>query len=309
MITALAAGRGQCEQKKIRPMGVFSFVFRYTASMKRIMLALLVIILSAGIYLFTLSASNDRTWESFSARTPDAIVTDNQVTLTNVRNWNHSTSSVLSEDWIDTVEIEPQEIKQIWFGLSSFSPVAAFGHTFLSFELIDGSVYTLSIEARREADEEYSFTKGLLRQYDLLYGWGTERDYVGVRAFLLDQQVELYPLTLTPEESAAIFAALAEETHRVASTPRFYNTLTSNCTNELVKVINHKYPDSLPYHISHNLPGLSIDHLQNQGLIEPDAQRIIIPANNQALLDTIDSSPEDFSRVLRDIIQTQNTST
>jgi hypothetical protein len=270
--------------------------------MKRIMLALLIVILSAGIYLFTLSASNDRTWESFSARTPDAVVTDTHVTITNVRNWNHSTSAVLSEGWIDTVKIDPQEIKQIWFGLSSFSSVAAFGHTFLSFELTDGRVYTLSIEARREADEEYSFTKGLLRQYDLLYGWGTERDYVGVRTFLLDQGVELYPLTLTPEESAAVFVALAEETSRVASSPRFYNTLTSNCTNELVKVINHKYPDSLPYHISHNLPGLSIGYLQNQGLIKPDAKRVIIPANNQALLDTINGSPEDFSRVLRETI-------
>jgi len=270
--------------------------------MKKILLLLLISILSFGIYLFTLSPSNDRDWETFSARTPDAVVTSDSITLTNVRNWNHSTSSVLSEDWIDSVTVDPTQLKRIWFGLSSFSDIAAFGHTFLSFEFIDGSVYTLSIEARREADEEYSFTKGMLRQYDLLYGWGTERDYVGVRTFLLDQKVELYPLDLTPAESAAVFVALAEETHLVATNPRFYNTLTSNCTNELVKVINQKYPDSLPYHISHNLPGLSIDYLQNQGLIDSTTKRTIIPADNQALLDTINGSPMDFSRVLREII-------
>jgi len=270
--------------------------------MKKLLLILLISIFSFGIYLFTLSPANDREWESFSARTPDAIVESDSITLSNVRNWNHSTSSVLREDWIDFVTVNPSQLKQIWFGLSSFSDIAAFGHTFLSFEFIDGSVYTLSIEARREAKEEYSFTKGMFRQYDLLYGWGTERDYVGVRAFLLDQKVELYPLDLTPDESAAVLVALAEETHLTASKPRFYNTLTSNCTNELAKVINRKYPDSLPYHISHNLPGLSIDYLQDQGLIDPTAKRTVIPANNQALVDTIDQSPQDFSRVLRETI-------
>jgi hypothetical protein len=270
--------------------------------MKKILLLLLITILSFGIYLFTLSPSNDRNWETFSARTPDALVENDSITLTNVRNWNHSTSSVLSEDWIDSVTVDPTQLKRIWFGLSSFSDIAAFGHTFLSFEFIDGRVYTLSIEARREADEEYSFTKGMVRQYDLLYGWGTERDYVGVRTFLLDQKVELYPINLTPAESAAVFVALAEETHLVATNPRFYNTLTSNCTNELVKVINQKYPDSLPYHISHNLPGLSIDYLQNQGLIDPSTKRSVIPSDNQDLSGTIDQSPKDFSRVLREII-------
>jgi len=270
--------------------------------MKKLLLILLIACLSFGIYLFTLSPSNDRDWELFSAQTPDVLVENDSITLTNVRNWNHSTSSVLREDWIDSVTVDPAQLKQIWFGLASFSDIAAFGHTFLSFELTDGSVYTLSIEARREADETYSFTKGMLRQYDLLYGWGTERDYVGVRAFLLNQKVELYPLDLTQAESAAVFVALAKETHKVASEPRFYNTLTSNCTNELVKVINQKYPDSLPYHISHNLPGLSIEYLQNQGLIDPSMKRSIIPADNQALLDTINLNPEDFSRVLRETI-------
>jgi len=263
---------------------------------------LLITIIGFGIYLYLLTPSHDRDWESFSSRTPDAIVSSSNVTLTNVRNWNHSTSSVLSEDWIDQVEIDPADVTKIWFGLSSFSDIAAFGHTFLSFEFTDGNVYTLSIEARREIDEEYSFTKGLLRQYDLLYGWGTERDYVGVRTFLLDQKVELYPLDLTQAEAAAVFIALAEATNRVAIEPRFYNTLTSNCTNELVKVINQKYPDSLPYHISHNLPGLSIEYLQNQGLIDSTTKRSILPADNQALLSTIDQSPADFSRVLRETI-------
>jgi len=270
--------------------------------MKKLLLLSLISLLCLGIYMFSLSPSNDRDWEAFSARTPNAIVSSSTVTLFNVRNWNHDSSRVLDRDWLESVKINPTEIKQIWFGLSSFSDIAAFGHTFLSFEFTDGNVYTLSIEARRESGEEYSFTKGLLRQYDLLYGWGTERDYVGVRTFLLNQKVELYPLDLTPEEAAAVFIALAEETSRVATDPRFYNTLTSNCTNELAKVINAKYPDSLPYHISHNLPGLSIEYLKNQGLIDEAAKRTIIPADNQALLETIDQTPVDFSRTLREII-------
>ena len=45
----------------------------------------------------------------------------------------------------------------------------------------------------------------------------------------------IYPLQLTTEQSQTFLKAVLEKTISVSTTPRFYNTLTSNCTNELAK--------------------------------------------------------------------------
>lgn len=247
----------------------------------------------------------DRNWYDFYEQTGDTSITNNTVTLKNVRDWNHSTTSVLERTWHDEIEIPIDSVESIWFGLSRFGSTGMSGHSFMSFELTNGTAYVLSIEARREINEQYSAFYGLFNQYELWYGWGTERDFVGGRLFLLDQPIEYYKLNLTPEESQAVFLAVARETAVVYATPQFYNTLWANCTNLLAKTINQSYPGRIPYNIAWNLPGTSVSFLQAQGLInqtiptETLTQTTQINNHDPALLETINTSPTDFSRQLR----------
>lgn len=258
----------------------------------------LIILVTVTYSITTRTPSHERNWQDFSARTPDAIITPERITLKNVRNWNHTETHTVSQEWVDAVTIDPTTVTRVWFGLSNFSKISALGHTFLSFELENGEVYTLSIEARREAGEEYSAFKGLFNTYELLYGWGTERDYVGVRVHLLQQPIELYPLLLTEAEAAAVFRAVATETHQVAQSPRFYNTITSNCTNELTQSINKKYPGKIGYHIAHNLPGLSVAYLQDIGLIAAGPRKVIDPEDQQLHTARM-ISPTAYSEAIR----------
>lgn len=260
-----------------------------------------LIILILFAFAATKKPSNDRNWRDYYTNTPDAIIEEETVTLKNVRNWNHSNEEILSEEWLDEVVIDKNSIKQVWFGFSGFSKNPALGHTLLSFELDNGSVYTLSVEARQEIGEKYSAIKGLFNEFELLYGWATERDYVGVRVFLLNQPVELYPLNLNREEAQAVFMAMAQKTHNVATEPKFYNTITSNCTNELAATIKEKWPDRISYNIAQNLPGLSVNYLDKIGLIEV-SKRKVIPKNNPQLQETIHQTPADFSLVLRQLL-------
>ena len=189
--------------------------------------------------------------------------------------------------------------------MNRFGAVPAIGHTFLTFETSSGTALTLSIEARREVSENYSSWWGLFNQYEVWYGWGTERDFVGVRLFLLDEPIEYYRLDLTPTEAQAVFVAVAQETAAVADKPRFYNTLTANCTSLLATAINQTYPDRIPYHISWNLPGMSIRFLHQQALLDQtiDLETHIdtakIETSDPNLLRTIQTTPEDFSTQLR----------
>ena len=261
-------------------------------------LAVFLVITVGLTYIFSLEPSHERDWKSYYEKTPDVVLNeDGTVTIENLRDWNHDETNVLSQDW-RTVTLDPREVERMWFGYSGFSKLPLLAHTFVSFEFIDGEVYTLSIEARREADESFSAFLGLFNQYDLWYGWGTERDFVGVRTFLLEQPVEIYPLNLDREQAGAVFLALATQTAELHDNPRFYNTFHSNCTNELADTIDDAYPGSIPYHVAQNLPGLSLSYLKNQDLLT-FTQRTVIDGTDPDLRATIEQMPADFSRVLR----------
>jgi len=58
----------------------------------------------------------------------------------------------------------------------------------------------------------------------------------------------------------SLVAALAEK-------PRFYNTLTENCTNALAYIVNDIVPRTLPYDISWQLTGYADLYLMKQGFI------------------------------------------
>lgn len=271
--------------------------------MKRYLELLIVLSIISGIvYLAFLLPQNDRLWEDYHAKTPSAHIGSHSVTLSNVRDWTYQQGDPVSTLWLDGVEIYPEDIEAVWFGLSRFSDWGALGHTFLSFELADGSAYVLSIEARREKGEEYTAFKGLFRKYDLLYGWGTERDYIGVRVDVLEQPIEFYRLALSPEEAAGIFKAAALATNKLEHTPRFYNTLFSNCTNELVQAINDQYPDSMGYHIAQNLPGLSVEYLMDLELIDSPVPSVI-PIKDEALMAAALESNVAYSHALRDTLE------
>ena len=279
-----------------------------STTMPKLRFIILLILLLIILFVWQITAdspSNSRDWYDFYAKTPDAVTSTSSVTLLNVRNWNHGTSGTLSKDWLDEIEINPTDIESIWFALSRFGNSEVSGHSFLSFELTTGEVYSLSIEARREVGEEYSVFYGLFNQFELWYGWGTERDFLGTRLFGADDQLEYYRLNLTAEEAQAIFSAVARETQSIADNPEFYNTLTANCTNLLAKTINQSYPGRIPYDLAWNLPGRSVEFLHEQALIDPTISvadhkvAATIDRTDPLLLQTIQGTSMEFSSALR----------
>ena len=238
--------------------------------MRRALSYLLVVValfaLVELLFVFTKKPEADRMWLPEQERTAYAIEAAGLVTLLNVRDWTYGTSSPLTTDWT-TATIDPSDIVRVWFLIEPFSDWEAVGHTFLSFELNDGRVYSFSVEAKRESHETYSAIKGLFREYELSYQWGTERDFVTRRLIYLNHPLRLYPLELEPAAAQALFRSLVEETNTLAAEPRFYNTLAANCTNVLSTIVNRHYPGTLPLHYSWYLTGYADQYLMKEGLI------------------------------------------
>lgn len=109
---------------------------------------------------------------------------------------------------------------------------------------------------------------GILRQFEIIYVVGSERDIVGVRTGHRDERVYLYETKATPEQARKLFDLLAIEINEVNKEPRMYNTLTRNCTNELTRPVEKMSEVDFPLTWKTILPGYFDEVLYELGLID-----------------------------------------
>ena len=145
-------------------------------------LAVLVIIALVVMRHLGFKPSNERDWVVENKKMAYAEFDGDEVALSNVRDFGWRTTRDYDERWTE-MRFRLSEVCKIWLVLEYFDPKRQpIAHTLISFEFEDGRRLACSIEVRREAGEVYHPLKGMLRQYELLYIWGTESDVIGVRA-------------------------------------------------------------------------------------------------------------------------------
>jgi hypothetical protein len=127
----------------------------------------------------------------------------------------------------------------------------------------------VSIETRKEQGEEYAAWKGSARQFELMYVLADERDVVQVRTNIRGESVYRYRTTATPEQTRMLLVDVLARTNQLASRPEFYDTLTNNCTTNLVDHINRIQPQRVKYDYRVLLPGYSDKLAFDEGLIQP----------------------------------------
>ncbi len=173
-------------------------------------------------------------------------------------------------------------------------------HTFLSFGFQGGQYLAISIEVRRQRGEAYSPVRDFFNQNEIIYVVGDERDLIRLRTNIRKDDVYLYHARTTPAESQALFVDMLERANKLAVKPEFYNTLTNNCTTNLVAHVNHVIPHKIPYTYQVLLPGLSDRLAYSLGLIQAhgsfDATRAEARINRLAYI--YRDSP-DFSERIR----------
>lgn len=235
-----------------------------------ILILVLAALLFAAIVLMKTPRS-DRDWlPEFSKVARFSETAPGQYTLFNLRMYEFGEDGASSEGW-SNIQLDQSNLKAVWYFVEPFPANALFAHSFLSFVFEDGAgeqqVVSISVEARKEKGEDYSPIKGVLRNYELLYVWSTEKDILTRIAVSLDHKLYAYKLDLEPEQSKKIFEYFVGRTNTLADEPRFYNTVHSNCTNELAKAVNEAFPSALPWHRSWVMTGRSAQWLHKLGFI------------------------------------------
>jgi hypothetical protein len=202
----------------------------------------------------------DRDWVEHLAVLPAVETGRGGFTVAPATDWSYDASGPTRKE---TVSFTARwgDLRNVWFVLEPQPGGAYAAHTLVLFEFAGDRLIGLTVEARREAGEEYDPALGLLNKYELAYVWSTAKELLNRRAVYLAKDVYVYPLQLSAEQEQDFLRAVLQETRELSAAPRFYNTLTSNCTNELAKTAG------LDWHYSWVLTGYSPERLFTLGLI------------------------------------------
>ena len=216
--------------------------------------------------------SNDRNWKRDFEKMAWAELKGDTIILHNVRNNRYNQpGEKYSINWEDRC-YKLSTLRRLWFLLEPFHPtIDAIAHPFLSFEFED-TFLAVSIEARVTRGNRYSIAKGLVGNYELIYSFGDEHDFIVRRTCFHEHAVYLYPLITPPIEVATLLLGMLANANALTQRPRLYNSVSNNCTNVLRRHANQVRPGSfLPFIWADLLPGLSDIVLFKKGWIATNA--------------------------------------
>lgn len=261
------------------------------------------LLLAAGILGFSLFGprpSNDRDWTPDQERLPRAEFSGSRVDVHNVRHARYRSTDDYDVAW-EKRSYDLDRLRSAWFLVEPFEPDwQGPAHTLLSFGFEGDDYLAISVEIRKEKGETFSPVKGLLRQFEVMYVAGDERDLIQLRTNHRRDPVYLYPVRAPRERIRQMFVGMLRRANRLREHPEHYNTLTNTCTTNIVRHVNELIPGRVPWSYKVLFPGYSDELAYDLGLIDtdlpfPEAKRRF-RIDDDALRA---AGREDFSRQIR----------
>ncbi len=197
--------------------------------------AIAAILLLGALGSIAASARLDRDWYPYLWRTPDVALSEANFTITPVSDWRYAGIDLVAQEQYGQAAYRFEDLRNVWFVLEPQPGSQLAAHTLLLFEFEGDRLLGLTIEARRETHEEYSALWGLFNAFELAYIWGSARDFLTRRVIMLDHEVFVYPVAITDAQKRDLLRTLLMRTESLETRARYYNTIFSNCTNELAK--------------------------------------------------------------------------
>jgi hypothetical protein len=210
--------------------------------------------------------SNDRDWADDLARMTTGIVAGDRVTLDNVRNFAWRTRTDYTSRW-ESRSYSLDSLSSVDLLLSYWS-LTAIAHVLVSFGFDDGQHVVFSVEIRREKTESFSKVGGFFKEFELSILACDERDVIRLRTNVREEDVFLYRIRMRPDRIRSLFLAYVEAANELARTPRFYNTITVNCTT-LVYQMMRRIVGRLPLDIRLLLSGYLPGYVYKVGGLDP----------------------------------------
>ena len=158
----------------------------------------------------SIAPSDTRVWADDVALHLDSRVDGDKVSLYSVRNFTWRSKTDYDARWetrhYDLTKLQSVDvICSYWMG-------PAIAHTLVSFGFADGQYVTFSIEIRKERGEEFSAIGGFFKQFERTLVAADERDILGVRTNIREEDDYIYRVVMPPQAMRALFTARPSST-------------------------------------------------------------------------------------------------
>ncbi len=262
----------------------------------------LLIFAGVGGLWTSLFPSNDRPWTQDVERAPWGEARGDDIIVHNVRNFAYRTDEDYDVRYEDrTVRLSDLSEVDILVTYWGSKPIA---HIMVSFGFGDNQFLAVSIETRKERGESYSAVNGFFRNYELAYVVADERDVVALRTNYRNPQEQVYVLRtqIALENGRKLFLDYINSMNKLREHPRFYNTLTTNCTTQVLrhvwafgsdarynwKILLSGYVPEYLYENDTLMPGMILDEIMRRSLVNEKAR--VVPLD------------ESFSSAIRESV-------
>ena len=182
-----------------------------------------------------LRPSNDREWADDVSQTVGGNIEGNVVTLDKVRDFVWRTKTDYVQRWVprsyDLAHLDSLDMTVSYWSRRSIA------HMLISFGFGADRHVAFSVEIRRQKHQSFSEVGGFFKEFELVILAAEERDIVRLRTNVRREKTYLFRLNFPPEVMRALFLAYVAEANELKDTPRFYHTISSNCTTVLYAML------------------------------------------------------------------------
>ena len=243
-----------------------------------------------------LEPSHERDWADDLARITQGDVDAQHVTLHNVRNFHWRSLDDYDVRW-ETRRYDLDRLRSVDLITSQWG-MPGIAHILVSFGFDDGEFITFTVEIRRERDETFSAIGGFFKQFELDVLASDERDAVRVRTNVRSEDAHIYRVEMPEHAMRDLFVAYVEEANRLAAQPRFYHTVTANCTI-IVYNMMEQIVDGLPMDARLLLSAYLPSYIKDVGgLVDEPLEELKARGNFTGRARQTDDDA-DFSRAIR----------
>ena len=217
------------------------------------------------IWWKSLRPSNERDWADDVAQMTHGAVDGHRVILHNVRNFVWRSETDYTQRW-ETRSYDLERLTSLDM-IVSYWTGRAIAHMLLSFGFDDGTHVVFSVEIRREKTKSFSEIGGFFKEFELIIIAADERDIVRLRTNIRREDTYLFRLKISVPEMRALFLAYLDEANSLAAAPRFYHTISGNCTT-LVYVMLKRIVGRLPFSYRVLLSGYLPEYVYKVGRLD-----------------------------------------
>lgn len=208
-------------------------------------------------------------WSPNQAVLPMAEFEGNHVEIHNIRNTEYRTTDDYTVRHYDK-KFDLDKLDSVDFIMVPFDGVPGGAHTFLSFGF-DGQDYVaISVEVRRKKGQEFDPVEALIKQPEIMFVVGDERDLIQLRTIHWLSDVYMYRAQSPKAQMQALFVSMLNHANRLNEKPEYYNLITNNCTTNIMRHINEVSPNRVPYTYQILFPAYSDELAYHLHLIKID---------------------------------------